>query len=577
MRKLFFKKRNQSVLIGALILTLSTVVVKILGAFFKIPVGKILGGVGNSYFEAAYALYNPVDALAVAGLPIAISRTVSENVAKGRFKDVRLVHKISIPIFLSTGTVGFFMMIFSAFYYSNLINSPNAIFSTLVLSPTILFSCLMSIYRGYYQGLKNMLPTAISEIIEAASKLVFGLLFSSIIVYFKMDEYRKFSTVFGKFYPSAELAESAILPFAAAGAIAGISVGAVLGFLFLFFRHRKYGDGITQKALILSPEPAKPMQTAKLLIKIALPVGFGALIMNLGGLIDTIIIRRQLCHIMETCSGCLLGIYSSNIPADKIEAKQVHDFLSGCLGYVSSIVMLVPGITQMLGISALPTITEAWALKDREKLRKNIETIIKVTAIISIPSGIGLSVFGESILSLLYGGIRYREVNVASKIIVTMGIATIFTSMSAPICSMLQAIGKINLPLGLLCAGAFIKIVTNYVLVGIPEVNIQGAGIGTLICYGFVFFFSMYFLYRECSIRSNFLTIFLGPLMASILCAILSLYLHKIIEIFLPKNLSIIVIIILFVAVYLSILFALGYIKSKDFMLLKRKFLASCH
>jgi stage V sporulation protein B len=573
LRKLFPKKTSQSILAGAFILTFSTIIVKILGAFFKIPVGKILGGVGNSYFEAAYALYNPVDALAVAGLPIAISRTVSENVAKGRFRDVRLVHKISIPIFLVTGIIGFFIMILSTFYYSHIINSPNSIFSTLMLSPTILFSCIMSIYRGYYQGLKNMIPTAISEIIEAASKLVFGLFFSSAIIFLKMDEYRKFSTVFGKNYPSIELAENAILPFAAAGAIAGITMGSILGFLFLFFRHKKYGDGITQKALLLSPQPAKTLETAKLLIKIALPIGLGALIMNVGGLIDTIVIRRQLSSIMQTRPQALLKIYLGNIPEDKIATKQVHDFLSGCLGYVSSIVMLIPGITQMLGISALPAVTEAWALKNRTKLGKTVETIIKITAIISIPSGIGLSIFGREILNLLYGGARYKEVNIASGIIVTMGIATIFTSMSAPICSMLQAIGKINLPVYLLCAGVSIKIIVNYMLVGIPEINIQGTGVGTLTCYGLVFFSSTYFLCKECQISSNLLIIFLKPLFASIFCAICGLYFQEIMKNFIPDNLSTIIVIFSFVIIYIAILFILGDIKVKDFVIIRKKFL----
>jgi stage V sporulation protein B len=562
-------KKSQSVLAGAFILTASTIIVKIIGACFKIPIGKILGGVGNSYFEAAYALYNPIDSLAVSGLPIAVSRTVSENVAKKKFSDARLVYKASIPIFLVTGILGFLVMMFGAFYYSKLINSPNAIFATLTLSPTIFFSCLMSVYRGYYQGLRNMVPTAISEVIEALSKLVFGLFFAFAIVFCGMNEYKTHRTVFGKSFSSESLAENAILPFAASGAIGGITIGSIIAFLFLLFYYKKTKDGITKQELKKSPKSKSLKSTIKLLIKLSFPIGLGALIMNVGCLIDTIVVRKQLYNIMEISSKSLLFLYGDNIPQDKIASGQVHEFLSGCFGYVSSIVMLMPGVTQMFGISALPAVTTAWVLKDKEKLKKNVETIIKITSIFSIPTGVGLSIFGGEILNLLYGGARFREVNIASQIIAIMGIAAIFTSMSNPLCSMLQAIGRTDIPVKLLLVGVSLKIFFNYILVGTPQINIKGAGVGTLICYSFVFISSIFFLCKECKFLLNISSLFLKPIIASIVSSFISLNFNEIFLKLTYRNLSIIATLFIFLVVYLAMLFVLGILKARDLSFFK--------
>jgi stage V sporulation protein B len=477
-----------------------------------------------------------------------------------------------VPIFLATGTICFLVMLFVTFWYTDLINSPNAKFACLALSPTVLFSCLMSIYRGYYQGLSNMIPTAISEIIEAISKVVFGLGFANLFMRISMSEFAAKGTVFGKICSSCEIAENEALPIAAMGAIFGITLGSFLGFLFLLIRHKKVGDGITSQDLAFSPIPMKAKHMIKSLVKIAVPIAFGALIMNLGGLVDTIIIRRQLYKIMNDFSQPLLKMYGDNIPQDKIVSQEVHSFISGCLGYVSSIVMLVPGVIQMLGISALPAVTKAWTLKNFLRLEKSIKIIIKITTIFVVPAGVGLFTFGHSILNLFYSNTRTSEVNIASGIMTTMSIATIFTAMSVSVCSMLQAIGKVKLTMLLICIGTVIKIIVNYILVGIPTINIKGAGIGSFFCYSFVFFCGLYFLFKECRINiKTSISIFLKPTCASVFSAFLCSTIYKNIEPILSKNNSTIFVLFSFVIIYISLLFFFGIINFQNLKKIKDK------
>ena len=160
-------RKKQNLLGGAMWLVLSMVIVKVIGAVYKIPLTSILGPVGKSYYSTAYNLFIPVYSIALAGLPVAISKTVSHYVALERYRDVRNVLKASKRVFLVTGIIGTAVILAMAYPYVLSINNFNAVYAIIVIAPSVFFCCLMSAYRGYYNGLKNMIPTATSEVLEA--------------------------------------------------------------------------------------------------------------------------------------------------------------------------------------------------------------------------------------------------------------------------------------------------------------------------------------------------------------------------------------------------------------------------
>jgi stage V sporulation protein B len=513
------KVGKQSFLHGALILMVAIALVKIIGALFKIPLAWILTPVGNGYFGNAYALYFPIFSLATAGFPIAISRLVSENSARGRYRDIRQIHTVSIKIFFVLGIVAFSIMFFGArpyVQYAASNNPENALPAIYALAPAILFNSLMAIYRGYYEGLRNMYPTAISEIVEALSKLVFGLTAASLVIQSGLKEFAASGTVYGVKRASEEYAKIATLPYAAAGAILGVTIGSVFGFLFLFFYHKKHSDGITEEMLKSSPRPYPMQATTSRLIRTAVPVALGSLAVNLSTLIDSTFLQKRINDIMVDHSQVLLKMYSTVIPASVVKLNNVPTFLFGCFSNASTLFMLVPAITQAFGVSALPNVTEAWTGGDPRKIKKSIESVLRIVAMITIPAGLGLSVLATPIAGLLYGS--NNAPTVIGKILVLLGLGAIFAAMSTPINSMLQAVGRVDLPVKLLAVGLVIKLALNYTLVGIPEINVMGAGTGTLVCYMCITVFSLYFLCRETKIVPNFVAIFLKPLLASILC-----------------------------------------------------------
>ena len=549
------KEMGHSFSKGAIIITLGMLAVKFFGAFFKIPLMSILGGEGSGYFTGAYDLYNPIYALSTAGLPIAISRVVSENVALNRFKDVRKIRKISVPIFFLTGTVGFFLIIVGAFIYSKLSKTPDSIYSTFMLAPTLLFSCLTSSYRGYYEGLRNMTPTAISEVVESIGKFIFGLSLSYLTIFVGKREYSLYGTLFGIHYDYV-IAEGKLLSFASAAAILGVAISSFVGFLYIRTRYKIKGDSISQEHLMNSPCERSYNYILKSILKVAIPIGIGAIIMNLSGVIDSILVKRRLFDISLNSIDELVNIYGSLIPQDVISRGNIHVFLSGCFGYTSTVVMFIPTIAQGIAISTLPTVTRAWTLKNKRDIKNNIEKILKMSSIISVPMGLGLSSLSYQIMDLIYNtlhkGEHVSEVFISSQIMSIFGVASIFISLSTPVCSMLQAIGRADLPVKILSIGMIIKIILNYILVGIPSINIRGACIGTFVCYIFIFICSIFCLCKNAKIRINLLNTFLKPLVSGIICANSSSFFFSIFSKLIPSKVSTILSILLSSIVYFS-------------------------
>ena len=560
-------RKSQSFLKGAMVLGSSMVIVKLMGMIYKILLSNQYGGVGTGLFNSAYALYNPLFMLSTAGFPIAISRMVSESVTKKRYKDVKQIHRVSVPIFVIAGCLCFLAMILGGFLYVKIIHADNAIFALLCLSPTIFFGCLMSIYRGYFEGMRNMVPTAVSEIIEAACKLFLGFTASFLVTKYGMSRYEATGYVFGTKCGSVSEAESVIVPIAIGAAITGISLGSLFGFLYLFIRYKRGGDGISREELRNSPPPRKPEQTLRVMVRTAIPIGLGSIIMSLADMVDSTLVNIRINNIMQTNPDALLNVYGSLIPDHVYQNGETHTFLYGCYGIALTLMMLVTAVTQVFGTTALPSVTAAWTGGNKEQLKKSMETVMRVTTLVTIPSGIGMSVLAEPLLSLIYHGSAVSsEVEIGSRVLTVMGISVIFIATSTPLCSMLQAIGRMDVPLKLFAIGMVIKIIVNYILVGIPEINIQGANIGSIVCYGFVTIVALFVLCRETKIVPDFVSIFVKPLFAGIVCGVAAYFSEIFFDLFLAQRIATLLAVVAAIVAYIIALFLFKAIKREDIL-----------
>lgn len=511
-------RRRQSFLRGALVLTAGMAVVKVLGALFKVPLTYVIGEYGIGLFNVAYHFYGPVFSLATAGFPIAVSRLVSENSSLGRWNDVRQVKRVAMPMFLTIGACGMVAMTLLAPLYCHWVTgAAYALAPMLALAPAILLACAASVYRGYYEGLGNMFPTAVSQILEAAVKLGLGLAAAGAVVSFAKEEYAAHGTVLGISPSDGDQAMFLTLSLGAAGAVLGVTVGSLLSLAYLALRYHFHGDGTVPRLYRQSPQCRNPKETRKRLWTITLPIALGSLATNVAGLIDATFLQSRIGDVLRQSPQRLLAVYEGRMPAAYGENPEtIPTYLYGCYTLAMTVYLLVPGITQAFGTSALPSVTGAWARGNKRELRARMETVVRITAMFCFPAGIGVSVLAEPITRLLYG--QGESTQVISQSLALLGVASLAAAMNGPLSSMLQAVGRADLPVKLLFAAMAIKLGANWILCGVPKINILGAAMGTFLCYLFLVVSQFWCLRRAAGVSLSTWGIFFRPLACALLC-----------------------------------------------------------
>ncbi len=516
-------RTHQNLIQGSLILGVATLLVKIIGAIYKIPLGWILGGVGAGYFSIAYDIYLPIYTIAMAGLPVAVSRMVAESVSEGRFRDARNLLKVSKRVFLVTGAACFAVLAAIIPFYVKSIDEPGALLPMLTIAPSLIFCCIMSTYRGYYEGMRNMFPTGISQVIEALGKLCIGLGIAYVVKVVLTAEFNRAGTVLGKAIKLdgsdatlAEVAGKKMMPYVASGAILGITLGSALGALYLVIKYRRSGDKITAEELDNSPEPRSNRTNVKMLIAIAVPIVLGSLTTQIASIVDLTIVKLQLKSVMESSGEALRECYGNVLNA--YTDKDVPTFLYGCYrNFAYSLYNLAPTITSVIGVSTIPVLATAWKSGSKLEIKNNIESTQRITSLIALPAGIGLFVLSGPILSLLYSG-QPAEVAVSTPILRVLGFTSAFAAMTIPTTSMMQAIGKQKIPVYNMIVGMFLKVGINFFLVSIPSVNVIGAPIGTAACYAYIFFANLIALRKYSGVKIDIFGTIVKPLICAVVC-----------------------------------------------------------
>lgn len=575
------KSTSQTFLKGAMIMTMSMLIVKLLGMFYKVFLTRLyanfgdeLAGIGTGLLNNAYEVYNPLFALATAGFPIAVSRLIAESIAQKRYKDVAVIHKTSKPFFIGMGAVCFGLMIGISFVYVQIIKSPYSIYSMMTLAPSIFIGCLVAIYRGYYEGQRNMFPTAVSEVLEALGKVFLGLSFAFIVMNVGMNEYSASETVFGQHFATQYDAMYTLLAYSVASAIAGITLGSLIAFIFLRLYYIKHKFSVPDEALENSIDARTRRETFNALLKTAIPIGLSAIVLNLSGSIDTLVVQNVLYHTAQVNREGLLAQFDASqiesmLPINPTETNPitVHTYLMGAFSYALTIMQLVTSITQAFGTSALPNVTTAYAKGDKQELKKSIETVLKLTMLFTLPMGLGLFAIPYPIISLLYKG---YSAYIGSGVLRVMGLSCIVVATSTPICSMLQGVGRISTPLILTATAMVIKITTNYLFVSNVNLNITGAAVGSLVAFTYVCLVGMYILIRRAKVMPNLFNTVLKPLISASLCAVTAYFSYRLFNHFTGNVISTILAVICAAIVYFLALVLLRTFTETELVMLPK-------
>ena len=432
------KPKKQSFLQGVAVLTAATIIVKLLGFIYKVPLQNILQERGFGYFNTAYDVYNVLLMISTTGLPVAVSRMISQAQALENYAQIRKVYSTSMKVFLTIGVVGtLIMLVFSRQLSVMVTTNENSWAAIAALSPCVLLICIVSAHRGFFQGQSNMTPTSISQVYEAMIRVVFGLGGAWLL-----------------------LKKTGSLVYAAAGGIFGVTMGCIVAVIYLRIQFGK-SNQILQRG---GGEAKSTRATMKELLAIAVPITLGSAGLQIINLFDTMIYMRRL-------TGALAW---SSDAADT--AKGIYNFCQTIFNLPCS---LVTPIT----ISIIPTVTAALTVKNLSGARHTEESAVRTMALITMPCAVGLAVLAEPIIRLLASNYGAESVATATPILMYLGIAVIFNSTVLLFNAIMQAHGDVTTPVVNMLIGGIVKVIVNYILVGIPALNIVGAAIGTVICY----------------------------------------------------------------------------------------------
>lgn len=523
---------------GAAILAVGILVVKLIGMFYKIPLLNIIGEQGSADFNNAYNIYSVLLTISTAGLPVAVSKLVSEADALGRRNQVRRTFRLALALFLILGVLSFLVMFFGSEQLAGLMNDSMAAPGIRALAPAVICVGCLSAFRGYAQGHGNMTPTAVSQIIEALCKLIVGLGLAYWLV-----------------------GHGADASHAAAGAITGVTVGTIVALAYMLMN---FLITRSQEPQLADDRPDEPSTILKHLLMIAVPITISSSMVGIVTVIDTSLVQGQLQRALlenqdtwtlyqdfvdfaslkealsawqaalpdgSAVSMSLLDQYAAQAEALRDQQSALTDLQSASLelhaalenisrtlyGNYSgalNIYNLPTSLMAAVTAAVIPAVSGALARRDRRGAGRITGSALRISALAACPMAVGLFVLGEPIMALIFPNLNPQ---LAGPLLSTLGLATLFVCMMLVCNSVLQAHGFVSLPVIIMVAGGVVKIITNYNVVIQPTIGIYGAPMGNILCFALCMTLDLVVMSRVLPRRPRYIQVFVKPLAASAL------------------------------------------------------------
>lgn len=464
--------KKQSFMAGALLLGVSNILVKLIGTLYRIPMTNILGTEGMGIYQKAYPIYATLLVLSTSGIPTAISKTVSEHFSQGDAAGARRVFAVALRLLaLVGGVTALLLFVFREQAARTLVEDPLAAMSIGAIAPSLFFVSVMSAFRGYFQGMQRMMPTAASQLVEQVGKLAVGVMLALRMI------------------PQG-------IEYGAAGAMIGVTVSefAGLALLVVLFLIHMAREGRV--------EPGDRRATAgavlRRLLPIAVPVTLGGFIIPLTSLVDA----KQVTPILESIG------YTVE------QARAMYGTLTGA---VNTLVNLPGALSLALCISLVPAVAAAKRAGNEQRIRSQTMSALKVTMLVGLPSGVGLAALASPIITLLYGSsMTAGEISTAALLLQLMLPAVVAMGVVQTLNGILQGLGKVYVPILSLSAGAVVKVILNLVLIRVPALHIYGAAIASSACYTVAAVINLIYVRRSLHIRYSFGDLLLLPGLATL-------------------------------------------------------------
>lgn len=512
--------KKQTFLQGAIILLVANLMVKVIGALFKIPLQHLLLDEGMGVFNVAYQFYTAMFVISTAGVPVALSKMVSESYTLGRNREIRSIIRIAGLVFITLGVLCSAFLYFGAEWLGDLIKNPAAVLSMKAVAPSVFFVACISVVRGYYQGKSNMMPTALSQLAEALGKLFLGLGFAAFGMY-----------------------KGVAVEVCTALAILGITIGegiAALGIWVYYLRDPE------RHARSMSHEYRGGKQLVHNLLWLVIPITLTNSVTSLTTLVDTTMVVSRLQSIGYSLSEAneLFGMYN---------------------GKAFTMYNLPQTLIAALAISIVPAIAGAMAQKNDTLTAKNLGSAMRIAMLIALPAGTGYFILAKPIIDMLFAG----DPNVGGACLRVLAFAIPFVALVSLTNAVLQAAGRVRVPVISMLIGGVIKVVVNYTLVGVPKINIYGAPFGTVICYAFITTVNLIIL-RKYVRLPKLDKLILRPMAACLGMGAGAYIVYRLVSGLLGNTVGVMLAICVAGVIYLTLLLALGALEKDDVMMMPK-------
>ncbi|MFN2340160.1 MAG: oligosaccharide flippase family protein [Halanaerobium sp.] len=456
-------KQKRKFLKGAITLGAAGIISKFLGFAYRIALPRMIGSEGVGIYQLAYPIYTILLVVSTSGMPIALARIISEQNTKNNYKNSYKIFKTALSLNFFVGLILTISMVLISKPVINLFNwDQRVLYSVLTLSPAVFLVSLISVYRGFFQGLQNMKPTAYSQIFEQLIRII-SMFF-----------------VVSLFLPYG-------IKFSAAAATAGAVFGALAALLLLIYLYYKQKTKIWQQIELSSIKNYDFKNNSKKILSLALPVTIGALITPLMGFIDAAIVPARLAA----------GGFNNPLA------------LYGNLSGMAMVLVHFPTvITLALATSLVPAISEAFALNNQELVSSRAETAVRITILISLPSAVGLFLLARSLSAVIFA----TPAAAVPLYFVAWGV--IFIALKQVSSAMLQGIGRVKIPARNLLIGSLFNAVINYFLTAHPAFGIKGAALGTVSGFFIAALLNLLYVKKWTDFDFSFSKFFLKPVIA---------------------------------------------------------------
>ncbi|MBC2578137.1 polysaccharide biosynthesis protein [Peptostreptococcus russellii] len=514
--------KKNSFLMGTLILGAAGVIIKILGAIFRIPLGYFIGAEGMGYYQTAYPVYALFLTLATAGFPTAIAKLVSEQAALGNHKGANEIFKITHLMLFITGLVMFLVLFFGAsFIVTDIQHNPNAVSAMRAIAPALLIVPSMSAYRGYYQGYQQMTRIAASQVIEQVFRVFLGLTLAYLLM-------AQFGAKMG-----------------AAGGISGATIGAFASFLFLVAIYLK--DSKVRKEMMETSTGYVKQKKSTIvmnIIKVVIPISVGACVMPLVNVVDTVIVisRLEVAGYSNMAANAMLGQLT---------------------GMSMPIIVMPMVFTTAIGMSLVPAISTSFTLKKFDEARHNAKLAFKITLLLVLPCAFGLAALSQPIMGLLF---PKQPSEVIGLMLFTLAPGCIFLGLLYTFNGILQGIGKPWIPVFALLGGIVGKIIISYTLTAIPAFNILGSALGTVVSYMIAAIVEYTYIKKALNIKFDIMEYFIKPIVTVMIMFIAARYSYMGLSLVLGGKISTIIAIAIGGIVYGIVLLGIGGITEEEIL-----------